>query len=136
MQPRINLITLGVTDLQRAAAFYQKLGLPRFKYPSDAIVFFDLQGTWLALFPRDALAEDIGMPLNGPGAFTLAHNLASPEQVDQVMEQALEAGARLVKAPQETFWGGYSGYFTDPDGFFWELAHVPQFWIGPGEDES
>ncbi|MEJ2407058.1 MAG: VOC family protein, partial [Candidatus Thiodiazotropha sp.] len=110
--------------------------LPRFEYPSDAIVFFDLQGTWLALFPRESLAEDIGMPLNGPGAFTLAHNLSSPEQVDQVMEQALEAGARLIKAPQETFWGGYLGYFTDPDGFFWELAHVPQFWIGPGEYES
>ncbi len=136
MQPRINLITLGVSDLQRATAFYQALGLPRFEFPGEGITFFDLQGTWLALYPREALAEDIGVPLQGAGAITLAHNLASPEQVDQVMEEALAAGATLLKAPQETFWGGYSGYFADPDGFYWELAHVPQFWIGPGEDEQ
>ena len=134
MKPRMNLVTLGVADLPRAIAFYQQgLGLPRFEFPSEQIAFFALNGTWLALFSRAALAEDIGVPAAGSGfiGMNLAHNVASPAEVDQVYAEALSAGAREVKAPQETSWGGYSGYFADPDGFYWEVAHVPQFRIGP-----
>lgn len=133
MKPRMNLVTLGVESLPRAIAFYQRLGLPRFDFPSDQIAFFALDGTWLALFPRAALAEDIGVPAGGNGfaGMTLAHNVASPAEVDLVYAEALAAGARQVRAPHQTSWGGYSGYFADPDGFYWEVAHVPQFWIGP-----
>ncbi len=133
MQPRINLITLGVADLPRATAFYEALGLPRYPFESDAIAFFELNGSWLALFPRAELAADVGMSPEGSGfrGFTLAHNVASPEAVDGVMADAVAAGARIVKPAAETFWGGYSGYFADPDDFLWEVAHVPQFWIGP-----
>ncbi len=136
MQPRINLITLGVTDLPRAIAFYQALGLPRYPFESEGVAFFELNGSWLALYPWDALAADAGLPPEGNGfrGFTLAHNVASREAVDQVMAEAAAAGARIVKPAQETFWGGYSGYFADPDEFLWEVAHVPQFWIGPKEE--
>ncbi|MCU7923830.1 MAG: VOC family protein [Candidatus Thiodiazotropha sp. (ex Dulcina madagascariensis)] len=135
MQPRINLITLGVDDLPRSIAFYEALDLPRYAFDSDAVAFFELQGSWLALYPREALADDAGVPADGSGfrGFTLAHNVTSREAVERVMREALDAGARQVKPVQETFWGGYSGYFADPDGFLWEVAHVPQFWIGPGD---
>jgi len=136
MKPRMNLITLGVADLPRAIAFYQQgLGLPRFDFPSEQIAFFQLHGTWLALFPRAALAADIGVPAAPAGfaGITLAHNVASRTEADQVYAEALAAGARAVKPPQETSWGGYSGYFSDPDGHYWEVAHVPQFWIGPAD---
>jgi catechol 2,3-dioxygenase-like lactoylglutathione lyase family enzyme len=139
MAPRINLITLGVGDLARSIAFYQALGFPRYPYESEAIAFFQLQGSWLALYPRQALAEDAGLSPQGPGFgnFTLAHNVTTPEEVDRVMEVAKNAGAKLVKPAQEAFWGGYTGCFSDPDGFVWEVAHVPQFWIGPKpEDEA
>jgi catechol 2,3-dioxygenase-like lactoylglutathione lyase family enzyme len=139
MEPRINLITLGVEELGRSIGFYEALGLTRFDYASDAIAFFQLQGSWLALYPRQALAEDAGLSPQGSGFgnFTLAHNVTNPAEVDRVMDEALNAGAKLVKPAQEAFWGGYSGCFADPDGFIWEVAHVPQFWIGPKpEDEA
>ena len=119
MKPHITIITLGVADLQRAINFYEKgLGLPR-KNESDSIAFFDMSGTMLALYPRDELAEDITISPEGTGfqGFTLAHNVTSPEEVDMTLAEAVAAGAELVKPGQEAFWGGYSGYFKDPDGF-------------------
>ncbi len=127
MKPHITIITLGVADLQRAIDFYQNgLGLPR-KDESESIAFFDMTGTILALYPRDALAEDIAISPEGTGfqGFTLAHNVASPEEVDLTLAEAVAAGAELVKPGQDAFWGGYSGYFKDPDGFYWEVAHNP-----------
>ena len=127
MKPHITIITLGVIDLQRAINFYEKgLGLPR-KNESDSIAFFDMSGTMLALYPRDELAEDITISPEGTGfqGFTLAHNVASPEEVDMTLAEAVAAGAELVKPGQAAFWGGYSGYFKDPDGFYWEVAHNP-----------
>ena len=127
MKPHITIITLGVADLQRAINFYEKgLGLPR-KNESDSIAFFDMSGTMLALYPRDELAADITISPEGTGfqGFTLAHNVASPEEVDMTLEEAVAAGAELVKPGQAAFWGGYSGYFKDPDGFYWEVAHNP-----------
>ncbi|MCG7868718.1 MAG: VOC family protein [Candidatus Thiodiazotropha taylori] len=137
MEPRISLITLGVNDLTLSIRFYQQLGLPRFDFDSDAVAFFELQGSWLGLYPKNELGTDAGVAFGQAeqSPFTLAHNLSSREAVDRVMAEALSAGATLVKPAQETFWGGYSGYFRDPDGFLWEVAHVPQFWIGPKESK-
>lgn len=127
MKPHITIITLGVADLHRAIDFYQNgLGLPR-KDDSESIAFFEMSGTMLALYPRDALAEDITISPHGSGfqGFTLAHNVESPEAVDETLAEAVAAGAELVKPGQDVFWGGYSGYFKDPDGFYWEVAHNP-----------
>ena len=127
MKPHITLITLGVLDLDRAIEFYEKgLGLPRKDGP-EGIAFFETTGTMLSLYPRAQLAEDITVPPEGSGfqGFALAHNVASPEDVDRTLEEAVTAGAELVKAGQKVFWGGYSGYFKDPDGFYWEVAHNP-----------
>jgi len=127
MKPHITIITLGVDDLDRSIAFYQKgLGLPRKEGPED-IAFFETEGTMLALYSRDKLAEDITVPAEGSGfrGFTLAHNVESPEAVDATLKEAVAAGAELIKPGQEAFWGGYSGYFKDPDGFYWEVAHNP-----------
>ncbi len=127
MKPHITLITLGVLDLDRAIEFYEKgLGLPRKDSP-EGIAFFETTGTMLALYPRAQLAEDITVAPEGSGfqGFALAHNVASPEDVDRTLEEAVTAGAELVKAGQKVFWGGYSGYFKDPDGFYWEVAHNP-----------
>ena len=127
MKPHITIITLGVEDLQRAIDFYEKgLGLPR-KDESESIAFFEMTGTILALYPREELAEDITISSEGIGfqGFTLAHNVASPEEVDSTLTEAVAAGAELVKPGQEASWGGYSGYFKDPDGFYWEVAHNP-----------
>jgi catechol 2,3-dioxygenase-like lactoylglutathione lyase family enzyme len=131
MDPRISLITLGVADLAASLAFYRDgLGLPRRDGP-EGIAFFDLKGTWLSLYKREALAEDATVSAEGSGfrGFTLAHNVASPEEVDALVKRAVEAGASLVKEPQKVFWGGYSGYFADPDGFLWEVAWNPHFTI-------
>ena len=130
MEPRISIITLGVTDLTRSIAFYQDgLKLPRRNEGSENIAFFETSGTWLSLYPRGALAEDTQAASGGAGFrdFTLAHNVGSPEEVDRVLEEAVAAGATLVKPGQPVFWGGYSGYFADPDGFLWEIAWNPHF---------
>lgn len=108
MQPRISMITLGVRDLERSIGFYEHgLGFPRMESPPE-VAFFTLNGTWLGLFGRDALAEDAGVPSEGGGfnAFSLAHNVASETEVDAVVQQAVEAGATLIKKPEKVFWGG------------------------------
>ena len=133
MKPRISMITLGVTDLEKSVKFYEEgLGFPK-KESSPEVAFFTLNGTWLGLYGREALAEDAMVSAEGSGfnSFALAHNVASEEEVDETMAQALAAGATLAKAPQEVFWGGYSGYFKDPDGHLWEIAYNPFSWIGP-----
>jgi len=138
MRPRISMITLGVRDLARSAKFYEEgLGFPRMKSPPE-VAFFTLNGTWLGLYGRDALADDAKVSAEGHGfeSFALAHNVHSEAEVDQVMSQAIRAGATPVKAPQRVFWGGYSGYFKDPDGHLWEVAHNPFFWIGPRDAEE
>lgn len=127
MKPHITIITLGVADLQRAIDFYQNgLGLPRTD-ESKSIAFFEMTGIILALYPRDKLAKDITISPEGTGfqGFTLAHNVASAEEVDLTLAEAVAAGAELVKTGQDAFWGGYSGYFKDPDGFYWEVAYNP-----------
>ncbi len=136
MKPRISMITLGVRDMDRAVKFYEDgLGLPRRKSPPE-VAFFTLNGSWLALFGRDSLAEDAGIPAEGSGfpGFALAHNVHSEAEVDELLQQAAAAGGKLVKPGQRVFWGGYSGYFADPDGYLWEVAHNPEFWIGPEDD--
>ena len=138
MQPRISMITLGVRDLAAAVKFYEEgLGFPRMESPPD-VAFFTLNGSWLGLYGRDALAEDANVPPQGSGfaGFALAHNVASEEEVDAVINQALAAGATLAKKPQKVFWGGYSGYFHDPDGHLWEVAHNPLFWVGPRDEDA
>jgi uncharacterized protein len=133
VKPRISMITLGVRDLERSVRFYEAgLGLPRMESPPE-VAFFTLHGSWLALYGRESLAEDAGIPSEGSGfcGFTIAHNVESEAEVDAVMEQALSAGARLIREAQKVFWGGYSGYFADPDGFLWEIAYNPLFWVGP-----
>lgn len=125
---RISLITLGVADVQASAAFYERLGWTRSSASQEKIVFIKLKGLALGLFSRDELAKDANLPEAGPVGFsgiTLAHNLESPEAVDAAMALAVAAGGRQIKAPEKVFWGGYSGYFADPDGHLWELAHNP-----------
>lgn len=134
MEPRITLITLGVDDLERSLSFYRDgLGLPAkgivgTEFEHGAVAFFDLQpGLKLAVWPRLDLAHDAGLA-PGPGSATelsLGHNVRSSAEVDLVMEQARRAGARIVKEAQQTFWGGYAGYFQDPDGHLWEVAWNP-----------
>ncbi|HEV2650800.1 MAG TPA: VOC family protein [Rhizomicrobium sp.] len=129
MKPKIGLVTLGVSDLPRALAFYRDgLGWPTHNHkPDDDVVFFALEGTWLSLYPRDKLAEDAEVSPEGRGfsGVTLAHNEPSKEGVDRAYAEAIAAGARAVKTPREVFWGGYSGYFADPDGHLWEVAFNP-----------
>ena len=135
MKPRITLITLGVDDLEKATAFYRDgLGLPTqgivgTEYEYGAVAFFQLQnGLGLALWPRACIARDSGITSGpkSPTEFTLGHNVNSQEEVDRVMRQAEAAGATIVKPAQATFWGGYAGYFQDPDGHLWEIAWNPQ----------
>lgn len=132
------MITLGVRDLAAAIEFYQQgLGLPRRESPPE-VAFFTLNGTWLGLYGRDALAEDATVSPEGEGfaGFSLAHNVSSEQEVDEVIAQAVQAGASLVKKPQKVFWGGYSGYFKDLDGHLWEVAHNPFFWVGPADESA
>lgn len=133
MQPRISMITLGVRDLATSVKFYEQgLGFPRMDSPPE-VAFFTLNGTWLGLYGREALAEDAQVSAAGSGfaGFTLAHNVHSEAEVDALIREAVNAGATLVKHPQKVFWGGYSGYFRDPDGHLWEVAYNPLFWVGP-----
>lgn len=128
MQQRLSVVTLGVSDLNRAREFYEAMGW-QVGAAEGEIVFFQLNGLILALYPHDALAEDAQAPL-APAAvarMTLAQNVESPEQVDAVLVLAEQAGGRITKPGQKVFWGGYSGYFADPDGHLWEIAHNP-FW--------
>lgn len=129
MEPRISLITLGVADLERATRFYAEcLGLPRLETP-PSITFFELGKTWLALWPWESLAADAGLAPQGSGfrGFALAHNVRSPAEVDALLARAAAGGGTLTKPGHATDWGGYSGYFTDPDGFAWEIAYNPGF---------
>jgi len=138
MKPRISMITLGVRDLEAATNFYEKgLGFRR-KDSSPEVAFFTLNGTWLGLYGREALAEDAKISEEGGGfeGFALAHNVPSENEVDEVMAQALIAGATRVKKPEKVFWGGYSGYFKDLDGHLWEVAHNPLFWVGPSDESA
>ncbi len=128
MKAKISLITLGVGDLERALQFYRDgLGLvPEGDF--DGIAFFPMGGVVLALYPREHLAADAQVENTSPNAFagfTIAHNVTSPEAVDETLNHAVAAGARLVKAARKAEWGGYSGYFADPDGFLWEVAWNP-----------
>ncbi len=134
MNPRISVITLGVTDLARARRFYcEGLGWKASSTSDEHVVFIDLGGTVLGLYPRDLLAEDATLtPGTGFGGVTLAQNLGSKAEVDAALRDAVEAGATLLKPAADTFWGGYSGYFADPDGHPWELAFNP-YW---GLDEA
>lgn len=136
MRPRISVITIGVDDLERALRFYRDgLGLKPEgiigkEYEHGAVVFFDLQnGVKLALWPRDSIAHDSGMPPGKPNPteFTLGHNVSSREEVDAVMGEAAQAGAAIIKPAHNTFWGGYAGYFQDPDSHLWEIVWNPQF---------
>ena len=133
MEPRISLITLGVKDLGRSVRFYREgLGLPlREGGDVSVVAFFETRGTWLALFPREALAADAGVVAQGGGfaGFTLAHNVRTREEVDATLNEAEAVGAKIVKLAHDTDWGGYSGYFADPDGYLWEVAWNPHFWI-------
>ena len=125
--PRISMITLGVADLAASTAFYEKLGFEKSSASQESVTFFKLKGTVLGLFGRAALAEDAGVEEAGSGfrAVTLAHNLASEAAVDEAFAHAVSCGATAVKQPEKVFWGGYSGYFADPDGHLWELAYNP-----------
>lgn len=129
MEQRVSLVTLGVANLDRSRAFYERLGWRRSLAAAQGVVFFQTGGMALSLFPRDELAKDADVSPKGQGfsGMTLAYNTRSREEVDAVLAEAVAAGAKLVKPAQEAFWGGYSGYFSDPDGFLWEVAWNPSF---------
>jgi catechol 2,3-dioxygenase-like lactoylglutathione lyase family enzyme len=128
VEQRVSVVTLGVSDLDRARRFYEALGWSSRSTPEDGVVFFQSGGMVLALWDRPTLAEDstVDDP-GGWGGITLAHNVGSPEQVDEVLREAEAAGATIGRPGASTFWGGYSGVFIDPDGHPWEVAHNP-FW--------
>lgn len=129
MKAKISLVGLGVRDFQKSLAFYRDgLGFVPHNYAEgEDHVMFRLEGSWLSLYPRDKLAEDATIADDGHGfsGMTLAHNVASPAEVDAVFAHAVSVGARPVKKPQNVFWGGYSSYFADPDGYLWEVAYNP-----------
>lgn len=130
MKPKLSIVTLGVRDFAKSLAFYRDgLGFPapNHKEGEDHVMFV-LEGVALALYPRDKLAEDATVPdtrTDGFNGITLAHNVTSREEADRVWAHAVSIGAKPVKKPQEVFWGGYSGYFADLDGYLWEVAHNP-----------
>jgi catechol 2,3-dioxygenase-like lactoylglutathione lyase family enzyme len=136
MEPRLTVLTLGVDDLERSLSFYRDglgwatPGIIGKEFPYGAVAFIDLQpGLKLALFPRENIAHDVGTGPTPPSAteFTLGHNVRSKEAVDAVMERARQAGANIIKPAQETFYGGYAGYFADPDGHLWDVVFNPGF---------
>jgi uncharacterized protein len=129
MKPKLSLVTLGVSDLDRSRRFYEALGwLPHNWDPNSNVVFFELDGVVLGLFGQEDLALDIGVDTTrttGFSSITLAHNEPSPNDVDRALDEFIAAGANVVKVPQPTEWGGYSGYVSDPDGHIWEVAFNP-----------
>jgi hypothetical protein len=128
VEQRLSLVTLGVANLARARAFYEALGWRTGAAPADDVVFFQSGGMIVALWGRDQLAEDSGVEDSGGwGGVTLAHNVGSPEEVDAVIAEAEQAGARIARPGGKTFWGGYSGIFVDPEGHPWEVAHNPHW---------
>lgn len=138
MKPRITVLTIGVDDLERSVKFYRDgLGLPSegivgTEFEHGAVAFFDLQnGLQLALWPRDSIAHDTGIAKTARSSteFTIGHNVDSKEDVDRVMEQARQAGAQMVKPAAPTIWGGYAGYFQDPDDHVWEIVWNPQITV-------
>lgn len=139
MKARITVLTLAVDDLERSLRFYRGLGLKSNgivgeEFQHGAVAFFDLQdGLKLAIWPRSSLAHDTGIPIEKSSTteFSIGHNVSTREEVDTVMEEAERAGATILKAAQETFWGGYAGYFQDPDRHIWEVVWNPQ--LLPGE---
>jgi catechol 2,3-dioxygenase-like lactoylglutathione lyase family enzyme len=139
MKPWITLITIGVDDLERSLRFYRdglglaSEGIVGAQFEHGAVAFFDLQpGLKLAIWPRKSIGHDSGLAVGAPSPteFTIGHNVSSKAEVDAVMEQAGKAGAAIVKPAHDTFWGGYAGYFQDPDGHLWEVAFNPQ-WTAP-----
>jgi uncharacterized glyoxalase superfamily protein PhnB len=135
MEQRLSLVTLGVADLERARAFYEALGWRSFTPAELEVAFFQSGGMVFALWGLDRLAEDSGVVRgSGYGGVTLAYNARSPDEVDTVIAEARTAGAAITREPGETFWGGYSGVFVDPDGYPWEVAHNPNWTVA--EDGS
>jgi catechol 2,3-dioxygenase-like lactoylglutathione lyase family enzyme len=136
VEPRVSLITLGVSDLERAVAFYRDgLGWPKSSVGGDEVAFFKTGGAVIALFPRSSYAADAGVDIEdvehgGFSRLSLAHNVAQEQEVDSVLREAAEAGASIVKEAQETFFGRH-GFFADPDGFLWEVAWNPSFPMTP-----
>ena len=134
MEQRISIITLGVSDLKQARAFYDALGWKvATEDQTEEIVAYDLQNMTLALYPLDKLAEDakVNVSRSGFSTTTIAYNVNSENEVDVVLEEAEKAGGTIVKPAEKVFWGGYSGYFSDPDGNLWEVAHNPFSPLGP-----
>jgi hypothetical protein len=130
--PRMTVITLGVADLARSTAFYLEIFSTTPVTQHEGVTFIPLPGVWLSLYPMEKLAEDIAEKVKLPSpntfrGFTLACNARSKEEILSIFSRAIEAGAYIAKAPQDTFWGGYSGYFTDPDVYYWDVAWGPMF---------
>lgn len=128
MEQRMSIITLGVSNLKQSRSFYENLGWEvATEGQTENIVAFNLQSFVLALYPNDDLADDVGIEMNSSSShsFTLAYNVGSEEEVDRVIDKVQAIGAKIVKEPQKVFWGGYSSYFLDPDGYIWEVAFNP-----------
>jgi catechol 2,3-dioxygenase-like lactoylglutathione lyase family enzyme len=129
MKQRINIVSLGVRDLDRAVKFYTDMGWKKSSASEGNIVFFQLGGLVMGLYPKHLFEEDTTVPFNKDGysPFSLAYVTQNEKEVDEVLALAVKNGAKLLKPAQKVFWGGYSGYFADPDGFLWEVAHAPFF---------
>jgi uncharacterized protein len=129
MEQRVSIVTLGVAELKRSREFYERLGWRRSMAKAEGVAFFQAGGMALALYPRHELAKDANIAADGQGfsGMALAYNARNREEVDSVLAEAEAAGAKILKPAQEAFWGGYSGYFSDLDGFSWEIAWNPSF---------
>jgi predicted lactoylglutathione lyase len=129
--PRLTVVTLGVTDLRKATEFYRDVLCTPPNTNNEGVTFIELPGTWISLFPLENLAKDISPEISakrsGFSGVTLAHNARSKEEVIAIIERARSAGGRILKEPQDTFWGGFGGYFADPDGYCWEIVWGPMF---------
>jgi predicted lactoylglutathione lyase len=137
MEQRMSIIALGVSDLKQSRAFYENLGWKvATEEQAENIVAFNLQSFVLALYPKKGLADDVGIEMNlsSTPSFTLAYNVSSETEVERIIDEVREIGAKIVKEPQKVFWGGYSSYFSDPDGYLWEVAFNP--YSAPEEDGS